>query len=74
MAFSNAPHQLISSKFSETKKAIQKTRKRFKGEIKKDRMPGECGWSPYKVGTFLKRDVFVIPCGAVKKMMTPLAE
>ena len=47
--------------------AINKARERFAGEVKKGRMLGGVGWTRGKVENFLKRNVYVVPCGAVPK-------
>ena len=41
------------------------------GEVRKGRMLGGVGWSLEKVKKFLKRDVYVISCGAVPKNDDP---
>ena len=47
--------------------AIKKARARFTSEVEKGRMLGGVGWTREKVENFLKRKVYVVPCGAVPK-------
>ena len=64
----------VSSKarnFLRGKIAIAKARARFVGEVKKGRMLGGMGWSLKKIEKFLKRKVYIIPCGAVPKNNDP---
>ena len=53
--------------FLKGRDAIIKARARFTSEIEKGRMLGGVGWTRKKVEDFLKRKVYVIPCGAVPK-------
>ena len=47
--------------------ATKKARERFSAEVKKGRMLGGLGWTRKKVENFLKKKVYVVPCGAVPK-------
>lgn len=62
----SSPHNFLGNRV-----AIKKARDRFVGEVKKGRMLGGVGWSLGKVKKFLKRNVYVIPCGAVPKNDDP---
>ena len=65
------PNNSIPPNFLKGEEAIKKARDRFVKEVQKGRMLGGVGWSLRKVKEFLKRDVYVIPCGAVPKNDDP---
>ena len=46
---------------------VRKAQARFKSEVKMGRMLGGIGWTREMVENFLKRKVYVVPCGAVPK-------
>ena len=65
------PTNSIPHNFLRDKKALMKARARFSQEVKKGRMLGGVGWTLDKVERFLKKKVYVIPCGAVPKNDDP---
>ena len=65
------PPTLIPRNFFGNSTALKKARARFVGEVSKGRMLGGVGWSLEKVKKILKREVYVIPCGAVPKNDDP---
>jgi len=64
---SYAPSGYHPRQFLKGADATKKARERFVSEVQKGRMLGGRGWTRKKVEKFLKRKVYVIPCGAVPK-------
>ena len=65
------PNNSFPTNFLKGEEAIQKARDRFVKEVQKGQMLGGVGWSLRKVKQFLKRNVYIIPCGAVAKNDDP---
>ena len=57
--------------FFKSPTSISKCRARFDAEIRKGRMIGGLGWSAKHIGSFLRKQFYTIPCGAVPKNNDP---